>query len=75
MEISYTVHSCVREGFPAMAKIGDREVEVIVPGLVVELVSDIGNMGHTFRYLPENIEKAEAMFAIGAKIKGTFKAG
>jgi hypothetical protein len=49
MKIRYDIKSCVKDQFAAVATIGGAEQEVIIPGLVIEAVSEDGSMGHTFR--------------------------
>lgn len=76
-EIEYTVHSCGESAVSVAAKLGDREVQATVPGLVVELVSsgESGEHGHTFRFVPEGEEhmaELKALFGIGNVVKATF---
>jgi hypothetical protein len=72
MDITYTVHSCVEEQIDVIATVAGREVAAKITGLVVEVVSDEGNMGHTLRLTPTDLDAAKALFAVGNKVKSTF---
>jgi hypothetical protein len=72
MEIRYTVASCNQEDVTVKAMVAGREVDAKIAGLVVELVSDCGQMGHTFRLQPADLAEAQELFAIGAEIVLTF---
>lgn len=51
-QITLFVHSCSESRFPARATIAGQEVDVEVPGLVVELVSEDSSMSQTLRLTP-----------------------
>lgn len=69
--INYTVTSCSADDFSAEAEIAGRTVSVKVPGLVIEMSSADGSMGHTYRFVPEDLEAAEAAFAVGTSVTVT----
>ena len=74
MKIKYRVHSVRPEQFPVKAKMGEREVDATVPGLVVELVRQ--RHGHTFRVVPDSEDELKAateLFQPGAKVQATFE--
>lgn len=76
-EIDYTVHSCGESRVSVVAKLGDRDVQATVPGLVVELVSSSGHgeHGHTFRFVPtddEDMAALKELFGVGNAVKATF---
>lgn len=73
MKLNYTVNSCVRDNFTVRAKVSNREVDATIPGLVVEMVSEDEAMGHTYRFVPEDLEKAEAEYQPGAIVEVSFK--
>lgn len=66
--LKYKVANATAQNFPAKASVGGREMAVEVPGIVVEAVSDDESMGHTFRFVPEDLEAALAAFAPGADL-------
>jgi hypothetical protein len=72
MEIKYTVHSCNQEDVTVKAMVAGREVDAKITGLVVELVSDCGQMGHTFRLQPADLTEAAKFFAVGEEIVLSF---
>jgi hypothetical protein len=72
MDIKYTVASCNQEDVIVKAMVGGREVDAKIAGLVVELVSDCGQMGHTFRLQPADLDEALEFFATGEEIVLTF---
>lgn len=74
MKIKYVVHSCNRDEFAATATVNGRELAVKIPGLVIEMTSEDGSMGHTFRVVPDDLEAVEAEFAVGADITVTLAA-
>lgn len=67
MKIKYTITSVSNEDFAAKAKVGEREVDVKIPGLVLEMTSADGSMGHTFRVLPEDGDSTDE-FVVGATV-------
>jgi len=76
MKMPYTVHSCVEEPVAVKAMVGDREVEAMMPGLVVEMVS--GTHGHTFRLAPTDDKEMAAfknLFKTGQSVVATFSKG
>lgn len=72
MQFKYTVHSAHVTEFPVKAIVGGKEIEAKVPGVVIELVSDDGSMGHTFRYIPEDASDLEG-FAVGTPVTVTLE--
>ena len=72
MEINYTVHSCVEDEVSVAATVAGREVMAKVPGLIVELTSDDGSMGHTFRFTPDDMAAAKSLFNVGDVVVATF---
>lgn len=73
MEIKYIVTSCSEDPIDVLATVpGLGEVEVKVNGLVVELTSECGKMGHTYRFVPTDMADAKAKFAVGAAVVATF---
>lgn len=73
--IEYTVHSCVTEPVAVRARLGDREIDATVPGLVVELV-DGTTHGHTFRLVPaddEDMASKRELFTPGNRVRATFE--
>ena len=72
MEIKYIVHSCSETDVAVKATVAGREVMATIPGLVVELTSDDESMGHTYRFTPDDLDEAKALFTIGAQITITF---
>lgn len=74
MQINYTVHSVEKADIETFANVNGSSMLVKVPGLVVELVSDSGDMGHTFRILPSSMDEALALYQVGAHIVSTHSA-
>lgn len=72
MDIKYKVASCSQEDVVVKAIVAGKEVDVKAPGLVVELVSDCGKMGHTYRFIPADMAEALEMFTVGEPIILTF---
>lgn len=73
--IEYTVHSCVTEPVAVRARLGDRDVDATIPGLVVELV-DGDTHGHTFRIVPADADDMAAkreLFTPGDRVRVTFE--
>lgn len=75
MDIVYTVHSSSPSKVAVEVPYNGMTVEALVDGLVVELVSTDGTMGHTLRLIPEDLAAAQELFAVGAVVKGTYTAG
>lgn len=73
MQINYTVTSCSEETIDVLATVpGLGEVTAKVMGLVVEVTSEDGQMGHTFRFTPADMADAKAKFAVGSPVVATF---
>ncbi len=73
MEIKYTVRSSSEDEVSVLATVpGLGQVTAKVPGLVVELVSEDGGMGHTYRITPEDMAVAKDFFTVGDHVKITF---
>jgi len=62
IKLKYFVHTASQEDFTAKATVAGVERDVKVPGLAVEMVSEDGSMSHTFRFVPDDMEKAVAAF-------------
>ena len=75
-QIRYTVHSVEEQDVKANVELNGEVVEASVPGLVIELVSKDGTMGHTLRLVPnaENKAAAELLFQKDAEVIATFTA-
>lgn len=69
MKLSYIVTSAASQLFDVKAKVGAQEVDAKVSGVVIELVSEDGSMGHTFRAMVDDIDAALAEFAVGKKVQ------
>ena len=50
MKIRYTVASSTEDTFPVEAMVAGKPVQARIPGRTVEMVSEDGSMGHTFRF-------------------------
>lgn len=77
MKIPYTVHSCDEQQVEVTVEFQGNATRALVTGLVVELVSDDGVMGHTYRIVPASDAERDAakkLFTPGAKVVATFKA-
>ena len=72
MDITYTVTSCVEDEVVVKAIVAGQEVDAKITGLVVEVTSADGGMGHTYRFTPSDMEAAKAMFAVGETVTATF---
>jgi hypothetical protein len=72
IDLRFTVHSVGPGRFPARATVAGREVDVEVPGVIVELVSADGSMSQTLRLLPEDPEVAAEIFAVGEEVVATY---
>ena len=72
MELKYTVSSCSEDPVEVMATVMGQEMPVKVMGLVVELISECGGMGHTYRLMPTDMADAKEKFAVGAEVILTF---
>ncbi len=73
MQINYTVTSCSEDTIDVIATVaGLGEVTAKIAGLVVEVTSEDGSMGHTFRFTPTDMADAKEKFAVGAAVVATF---
>lgn len=72
MKIKYTVHGASVEAFQALITHGGQQMVATIPGLVVELVAEDGSSSPTLR-ISGDVEKAKALFTVGAVISATFK--
>ncbi|HEY1750379.1 MAG TPA: hypothetical protein VGG29_03900 [Caulobacteraceae bacterium] len=64
MLIRYTVHSCVKHLVEVPVPYRGRTVMARVDGVVVELVSEDGAHGHTFRLMAEELEAGDLAFLV-----------
>ncbi len=71
MDIRYTVASCQQADFDVQAEVLGQTRDVKVPGLVLELVSEDGGMGHTFRVLPADMAATMAQYPVGKGVTVT----
>lgn len=73
MDVRYAVHSAIveRVNQPVTLKSG-RESMALVHGMTVELVEVGGHNTITRRFVPEDMEAAEAMFVPGSDVIVTF---
>lgn len=71
MDIRYTVASCQQADFAIQADVLGATRTVMVPGLVLEMVSTDGGMGHTFRVMPTDLTSALAQFPVGKGVTVT----
>jgi ABC-type Zn uptake system ZnuABC Zn-binding protein ZnuA len=73
MELKYTVTSCSEDPIDVIATVpGIGEVSAKIMGLVVEVVSEDGSMGHTLRLTPTDMAEAKELFTVGNKVTATF---
>ena len=66
--IRYTVTSSTEDEVSVEATVAGQTVIAKVPGLVVEMTSEDGGMGHTYRFRPngpEEMAAAQAKYAVG----------
>lgn len=70
VQLRLTVHSSAPGEFPARATVAGREIDVKVPGHVVELVSADGSMSQTLRLTDDQFD-AE-VFAVGEEVAVTY---
>lgn len=68
MFIKYIVHSVSEANYQATADVGGVPTDVLVPGLVVELITADGTMNRTIRIPPANMEEAMALYVVGSMI-------
>lgn len=72
--VDYEVHSCVEADVEKTVKLGERDVNARLPGVVIELIGN--GHGHTFRLVPESAEhlaEMRAMFEPGKRVRVTFE--
>ncbi len=76
MNVRYTVASCVDGEFVVVADVAGTPTEVKVPGLIVELISEDGSMGHTLRLRGrrDELNAAGHTSQIGAAIAAAYTA-
>jgi hypothetical protein len=75
IQIQYTVHSVHQTTTAVRAQFAGREVDATIPALVVELLSDDGVHGHTFRFVPQGEDDLKAhleLFVPGRRIVSAF---
>jgi hypothetical protein len=72
MQLAYTVHSCAPTPVTATVTRNGKEMQVTIPGLVVELVPDDGTATMTLRFIPDDMEAALALYAVDAHLHATF---
>ncbi len=65
MEIKYTVVSCVEDSFDMTVEVNGSPMAVKAPGIVLELMSLDGSMGHTFRFAGANAAEVLAAYPLG----------
>lgn len=67
------VHSVSIDKIQTMAKLpGGQEVQVLAPGLTVELVEVDGDTTITRRFIPEDFEAALELYVLDAVLTVTF---
>ena len=69
VELNYVVTSSQSDVFAVTAVVGGVEREVTIPGVVIEMLSEDGSMGHTYRFVPENVVDTLAAFPVGAAVR------
>lgn len=74
MRAKFTVHSAEAQSFEAEVEFAGKKVRAPVPGLIVELVSEDGMNCPTLRFIPDDMEAAKALFAVGSVVEGVFAA-
>ena len=72
MQIEYTVHSAHVSKVEVELPFNGKSVKALVDGLVVELVSTDEVMGHTLRFVPDDMADAQQLFAVGNTVTATF---
>lgn len=72
MKIRYTVASVVPDQIAVKAIVGGKEIDAKIPGVVAEMVSDDGSMGHTFRFA-DSEEFDTDQLAPGAVVVASFE--
>lgn len=71
MKIRYTVASAASENFAVEATVAGKTVQAQIPGKTVEMVSEDGSMGHTFRF-PDSEEFDTDQLVPGAVVIASF---
>jgi len=69
VELNYVVTSSQSDVFAVTAVVGGVEREVTIPGVVIEMLSEDGSMGHTYRFVPEDVAGTLAEFPVGAAVR------
>lgn len=69
--LKYVVASAHEAKFDVEAEVAGKKMMASVPGVVIELVSEDGAMGHTFRFVPDGIAATLEAFAVGTKVTMT----
>jgi len=73
MQTKYTVHSASQTPFQVEASYGGQTISATVTGLIIELISEGGDMTHTLKLMPgADLDYALANFVVGAEVTGTF---
>ena len=72
-KVTYKVHSLTEQSLSRQVDFEGAKMAALITGLCVEL---IGSEDHsvTFSWVPKDIEKAKAEFAVGRTVSGTFSA-
>lgn len=65
IDVPYKVAGATISEFEVEAKVGDAIVPAKVPGVIIELVSDCGSMGHTFKIMTADPAATLAEFEVG----------
>lgn len=73
MGIRYTVLSVNQDEAEVDALVAGQTVKAKVPVLTVEMVSEDGSMGHTFRFTQFG-EDEMSLFVVGATVDASFAA-
>lgn len=68
IELNYVVTSSQSDVFAVQAIVGGVERTVTVPGVVLEMQSEDASMGHTYRFVPEDVAAALAAFPVGTSV-------
>ncbi len=69
--IDYTVTSCTTDEFTVEAEVAGKPAQAKISGLVVEMSSADGAMGHTYRFVPDDLAAAQEAFAVGSTVTAT----
>lgn len=71
MKINYSVVSVTEDEAEVTAVVAGREMRAKIPMLTVEMISEDGSMGHTFRFANYDDDEADK-FTVGNAITATF---